>query len=148
MNNHHEITPENLRPLRSQMGVRQSYIAELLGIQQSAVSRVESGKREITSAEKQVLEFFFFGKLPDRIPAVRDDLARGIMEFTESEWRVITILAQREGNKVPTAWIADKIRGYLENNPSALAANSELNRQTSVPTSTTGKAKSSNSRAV
>lgn len=62
-----EITSETLREIRGEFGVTQADIAKVLGIDHSAVSSVETGRRDLTHAEKLVLAAYFFGaRLPAR----------------------------------------------------------------------------------
>jgi len=106
--------------------MNQEDVAQLLGITQTAVSKIENGSRGLSDTEKKLLDWYFFGTIPPRLNPDHD--FRGIFEFDPAEWQIITILATREGNKTPGQWIADRIRGFLENSPKAEAVRSELAR--------------------
>jgi transcriptional regulator with XRE-family HTH domain len=116
MNEFKEVTAENLRFIRGQNGKNQSDIAELLGITQTAVSKIEKNQRTLSDTEKSLLDLYFFGKMPFEI--TNHSLVKGILEFTPLQWRVICIIATKRGMK-PAAWIADRIRDYLAFNQEA-----------------------------
>ena len=59
-----EITPRNLRDYRRQHGLTQVRIAELLGIEKTAVSCIERGNRQLSHAEKLLLECYLLGRVP------------------------------------------------------------------------------------
>jgi len=101
----------------------QAEIAKTFEIHPSTVKRwIEGG--EISPPMLILLDWYLLGTMPPRIHHASNDL-RGILEFDDSEWRIIQILATREGNKTPARWIADKILGYLESNPKAQAVAKE-----------------------
>jgi len=95
MNAYKEVTAENLRFIRGGNGMNQAEVAELLGIQKNAISKIEGGTRSLTEAEKHLLDWYFFGKVPPRLVASLD--LRGYLEFTPDEWNVLGILATRRG---------------------------------------------------
>jgi transcriptional regulator with XRE-family HTH domain len=59
-----EITADNLREHRRALGFTQVQVAELLGVEKTAVSTIENGNRLLSHAEKLVLECYFFGRVP------------------------------------------------------------------------------------
>jgi len=59
-----EIRAENLKQLRKRMRLSQGEVAEIIGIAREAVSKIETGKRDLTAAERRLLEWYFFGKVP------------------------------------------------------------------------------------
>lgn len=61
------ITSENLRKHRLAAGLTQAAVAGLIGIDPTAVSCIENRTRSLSHAEKTVLEFHLFGRVPQRI---------------------------------------------------------------------------------
>lgn len=106
-----EVTADNLRAVRDLKEHTQDQVAELLGLQKSNVSHIETGRRALSSSEKQILDWYFFGKVPPRILSASLDL-QGVLEFSEMEWRLVTIMATRDGLQ-PGKWIASQIRTIL-----------------------------------
>jgi transcriptional regulator with XRE-family HTH domain len=107
-----EVTAENLKFVRGANGLNQDQVAEILGLQGYHVSNIEKGRRTLSDSEKKLLDWYFFGKIPERITAFPMDL-QGVMEFDEAEWKILTMLAARDGFSSPREWIAKKIRDYL-----------------------------------
>lgn len=105
-----ETTPENLKQLRGLHEINQEVISEMLGIPKTAVSHIEKGKRAISTAEKAILDYYFFGTLP--LGIVRSVDAKNALEFSEEEWGIIESLARRAG-VTPSEWVTSKIRDYL-----------------------------------
>jgi transcriptional regulator with XRE-family HTH domain len=131
-----EVTAENLRFVRGSKGLTQDEIADLLGLQKSNVSNIENGRRTLSETEKQLLDWYFFGTIPPRMPSSALS-AKGVLEFSETEWRIINIFANRAG-QTPGKWIASQIRAHLvEASRLGIAAEEE------VP-----KGKSSNSKTA
>lgn len=91
--------------------MNQDDVASLLGITQTAVSKIESGTRGLSDAEKKLLDWYFFGTVPDRIHGSTIDLSR-MMEFDEAEWLIIGHIARRQGLS-EAEWIATRIKDYL-----------------------------------
>lgn len=61
-----ETTAETLREIRGSFRATQADVANVLGIDNSAVSSVETGRRDLTHAERLVLNAYFFGaSLPE-----------------------------------------------------------------------------------
>jgi len=54
--NHHKTMGEEVRRLRRKSGFLQSQLAEFLDLEQSAVCRIENGKRSLTIPEAIVLK--------------------------------------------------------------------------------------------
>lgn len=121
-----EVTAENLRAVRSTREMTQKAIAELLGIPETAVSHIEKGKRSLAPAEKQLLDLFFFGRLPEGVIRQSEDLGK-TLDFTEQEWKIVEVLARRHGQS-PAEWIRSKILDYL-----AFAPESGVYRPTLQP---------------
>lgn len=59
-----QITASNLRQHRREHRLTQVQIAELLGIEKTAVSCIENGIRQLSHAEKLVLECYLLGHVP------------------------------------------------------------------------------------
>ena len=59
-----EVTAENLRKIRKKHKIRQRQIAEWIGGTCITVSKIENGGRKLTSAEKTILDWHFFGIQP------------------------------------------------------------------------------------
>lgn len=84
-------------------------ISTALGIAPSTVSRWITGG-EIPPPMVKLLNLYFFDVMPFDI--VSEHLANSVLDFTEDQWKVICILAKRQGTS-PGKWIADKIRWIL-----------------------------------
>lgn len=110
MNEFNEVTAANLRYVRGSRGMSQDEVAEVLGLKGYHISKIEKGKRELSPAEASLLNLFFFDRMPFEI--VSEKLLDSVLSFTEHQWRVICILAKRQGLS-PGAWIAAQIRAYL-----------------------------------
>lgn len=126
MNEFTEVTAENLRFIRGLKDMNQDEIAGILGIPRNAISKIESGTRSLASAEKALLDLYFFGTIPFEI--VNEKLLEGVLDFTTDQWRVICILANRN-SLLPGQWIADKIRSYLAFNEQAKSVQAEIVRE-------------------
>lgn len=111
MSDFHEVTADNLKAVRTEKTQTQDDIAALLGITQTAVSKIESGTRGLSDSEKKLLDWHFFGILPEHIHGSVIDLAR-MLEFTEAEWLIISHIARRQGITA-AQWIVRRIRDYL-----------------------------------
>lgn len=111
MNEFSEVTAENLRFVRGAKGMNQEEVATLLGLKKTNVSNIETGNRTLSASEKRLLDWYFFGILPPKITAAGD--VRGVLEFDDAEWRMISIMAKRDGDRKPGEWIASRIRDYI-----------------------------------
>ncbi len=111
MNDFTEVTADNLRFIRGSKGTNQGEIADILGIAQTAVSKIETGMRALSDSEKRLLDWYFFGILPPKIGNAGVDL-KGTLEFDEAEWRMIGIMANKNG-MTPGEWIASRIRDHI-----------------------------------
>lgn len=109
-----EVSSESLRHIRTSKGVTQGTVAELLGLPKNAVSKIETGVRDLADSEKKLLDLYFFGIFPKGFVRSPEDIA-SILDFTENEWRIIDILAKRAG-QTPAAWIRSQILAYLSFN--------------------------------
>lgn len=106
------VTAQNLKLVRVQRNLGQGDIAEVLGLTSNQISKIESGGRALSEPEQKLLNWYFFGILPKRITDFPADL-RGILQFDEGEWGIVTMLAARDGFDNPREWIGKKIKDYL-----------------------------------
>ena len=111
-----EVTAANLKLVRGSRGLKQEEVAAVLGLEKHNISKIESGKRLLSSPEKALLDLYFFGTIPFEI--INEKLLEGVLDFTEDQWRVICILANRQSVS-PGKWIANQIRSYLAYNEEA-----------------------------
>jgi len=96
----------------------QGQIAQDLGITSTTLGRWRKGERSFGQSDQKLLRLYFLGEMPfDMLREPGSD--SGQLRFTLPEWQIITILSKREGFTTPAAWITGKIRGYLDNNPTA-----------------------------
>jgi transcriptional regulator with XRE-family HTH domain len=107
----HETTAANLKALRELHDINQDEIAALLGITQTAISKIESGTRSLSDAEKKILDWSFFGTVPPRVTSAHADITK-VLDFDEAEWRIIGHIARRQGI-TEREWIVRRIRDYL-----------------------------------
>lgn len=92
----------------------QTKISSAIGVNGSTVMRWSTGEVAIPAAMQKLLRLYLFGEIP--FSMLRDpDQARSLLEFSEEEWRLITILAARAGQE-PRAWIRSQILAYLAYN--------------------------------
>jgi transcriptional regulator with XRE-family HTH domain len=117
MNEIKECTAENLHELRRARGMNQDAIATILGLAGYHISNIEKGRRALSSAEKALLDLYFFGKIPFTI--VNEKMLTSVLEFSPRQWDVIRILANKAGKISPGEWIAQRIRDYLSFNEQA-----------------------------
>lgn len=110
MSEHTEVTAQNLRYVRGARGMSQDEVAEIVGLKGYHISNIEKGRRELSPSEAALLNLYFFERMPFEI--VGEKLLNSVLDFTEDQWRVICILAKRQGI-TPGQWIAAQIRAYL-----------------------------------
>ena len=135
MNEFTEVTAENLKLVRGSRGMNQDQVAEILGLAGYHISNVEKGRRALSPAEKALLDLYFFGTIPFEI--VNEKLVRGVLDFSDLQWRTICILATRNST-TPGKWIANEIRGYLNHSEEGRSAKWEAEHGDSAD-GTTGK---------
>lgn len=93
----------------------QKRISQALEVSATTVMRWGDGET-IPPAMQKLLRLYLFGEIP--FSMLRDpDKMRSLLEFSEEEWRLITILAARAGQE-PRAWIRSQILAYLAYNKS------------------------------
>jgi transcriptional regulator with XRE-family HTH domain len=110
-NDFHETTAADLKAIREARDMTQDEVAAVLGITQTAISKIESGTRALSDSEKKLLDWYFFGTVPERIHSSTIDLAK-VLEFDEGEWLIIGHIARRQGI-TEAEWIVRRIRDYL-----------------------------------
>jgi transcriptional regulator with XRE-family HTH domain len=111
-NDHPEITSENLKKFRIQADLTQADLGVLLGLEKYHISHIEAGRRQISPAEMKLLRLYFFGELPE-LTRNGEELTRGLLNFTDLEWKAICILALKAGT-TPSVWIQRQIVSYLD----------------------------------
>jgi transcriptional regulator with XRE-family HTH domain len=113
-----EVTEENLKSIRLERNLSQSDLAALLGLEKHHVSKIETGVRALSDAEKKILDWFFFHRLPPGFAGPANHVGQ-VLEFDEAEWRIISLLSAQAGFQEPRQWIASQIRSYLDHHPKA-----------------------------
>lgn len=108
-----EITPDQLKELLADKGMKQKDLAELLSITQPMVSKVFNGLRSITAAENKLLRLYFFGEVPFDMIRPEDSGYSSELQFTNQEWHVMEIMASRSGYQSAAEWIVSRIRADL-----------------------------------
>lgn len=86
------------------------WLAKTLGVTPATVSRWINGKVVPTGSDEAMLLLLIRGKMPFEI--VHSRVLHGLLDFTEDQWRVITVIAGRQGI-TPGKWIADKVRWIM-----------------------------------
>ncbi len=126
------ITAENLREIRTARGLKQEEVAAILGLEKHNISKIERGKRTLSAPETALLNLYFFEKMPFDI--VGEKILETVLDFTEDQWKVICILAKRQGIR-PGVWISNQIRSYLAMDDEARAERLRLEseRRASLP---------------
>lgn len=100
----------------------QSEIAKAFEVHPSTVKRWAEGG-DIPPPTLKLLNLYFFEIIPFDI--VSENLLNSVLSFTEHQWRVICILAKRQGQS-PGEWIASQIRAYLAMDDEARSARERL----------------------
>jgi transcriptional regulator with XRE-family HTH domain len=128
------MTAKQLQKCIAEHPKKQTAIAKDLGISSGGFSKWVNGHRTIDQRDEKLLRLYFFNEMPFEL--IRSDKATtNQLLFTEAEWQIISILSKREGYINPRAWITAKIRGYLDNNPTAKALARKPNSLTEEPSS-------------
>lgn len=97
----------------------QTKIAQAIGVTASTVQRWATGDVPIPPAMQKLLGLYLFGEIPFELARDPQD-AMSLLEFTEAEWQIISILAARAG-QTPKSWIRSQILAYLAYQPSILS---------------------------
>jgi hypothetical protein len=118
----HNVKFKELSLMQSEEHIRRSLVKELKtrgaqkrisqALEVSATTVMRWGDGETIPASMQkLLRLYLFGEIP--FSMLRDpDQASSLLEFSEDEWRLITILAARAGQE-PRAWIRSQILAYI-----------------------------------
>ncbi len=93
-----------------------AWLAETMRVTPATVSRWLNEKNPISGSDEAILKLLVRGEMPFDI--VHEKTLHGVLDFTEDQWRVITILANRMST-TPGKWIADKIRWMLAGDATA-----------------------------
>lgn len=115
-----DISAQNVRTWRTENGLTQEGLGDLLGLKKIAVTKIEKGQRGISESERKLLRLLMHGELPFSNSKV--EAASSVLEFNEKEWEIIERMAHKEGYSESKRWIVDKIRSYLRMNPESSAA--------------------------
>lgn len=124
------ITPEFLQNWLTENGKKASWLATTLHITPGSVSRWLTGKHPIANSDQALLKLLIWGEMPFEI--VGEKLLTRVLEFTEDQWKVISILAKRQGT-TPRAWIAEKLQTILAYDAKAQAVAADLSRKKQFP---------------
>jgi len=111
MAEHSEVTAGTLHEIRTAKSFTQDEVGAVIGLKGYHISQIESGRRNLSEAEKRLLDLYFFGTIPPGTVRQPGDLGN-TLDFTTDEWRVIEILARRAG-QTPPEWIRTKVLDYL-----------------------------------
>ncbi len=110
-----ELTPAQIRTWRQERGITQEKLGEQLGLKKVAITKIESGQRQISQPEQKLLQLLIYGRLPFITPEI--EAKHSQLDFTADQWRVIQKAARSEGYPNTRDWIVDKIKSYLRMNP-------------------------------
>lgn len=87
-----------------------SALAKALEVHASTVTRWANGG-DIPPPLLKLLAWYFFGVAPPHLAEMITNV-QGVLEFTDEEWRMINIMANRVG-LTPEKWIASGIREVI-----------------------------------
>lgn len=87
-----------------------AWLAKTIGVTPATVSRWLSGKVIPSGSDESLLRLLVRGEMP--FDMISSQVLRGVMDFTEDQWRVIATIAGRHG-MTPGKWIAEKVRWIL-----------------------------------
>jgi DNA-binding MarR family transcriptional regulator len=105
-----EITPETLTKWLEENDKNAKWLADQLKVSPASVSRWLNGKQTIGNTDKALLRLLLWNEMPFSIVGITP--LKNHLEFTPDQWRVIGILARREGI-TEAKWIGNRIRDYL-----------------------------------
>lgn len=108
-----DITPNELKALLSEKGMKQREVADILSLTQPMVSKIFNGLRSISPAEQKLLRLYFYGEIPFDMIRPEDKGYSSEFKFTEEEWHVMGIMATRCGFGDAGEWIVSRIRAEL-----------------------------------
>ena len=124
------ITPENLRSLLDERGMKQKDLGPILALTAQQLSNMMTGNRKISESEQKLLRLYFYNEFPFSEFDPATDLG-DILNFTAHEWSVIRILARRHGSQEATDqevkdWVVSQIKSYIHYNSGAQDVSAEL----------------------
>jgi DNA-binding MarR family transcriptional regulator len=122
-----EITPETLTKWLEENDKNAKWLADQLKVSAASVSRWLNGKQTIGNTDQALLRLLLWNQMPFAIVGITP--LKNHLEFTPDQWRVIGILARREGI-TEAKWIGNRIRDYLTWDTAARA-------ETNAPQTTT-----------
>ena len=107
-----DIDTENLKALLVENKLKQKDLGEILNLTSPKTSALMSGVRKISDSEQKLLKLYFYGIMPfDMLAPLKGYGDK--LEFTKEEWRVIDVMAKRNGYSDSIKWITANIRDYL-----------------------------------
>jgi transcriptional regulator with XRE-family HTH domain len=124
------MTANELKECVEKHPKNQSQIADDIGITRATIGRWIKGERNISEPDSKLLRLYFYNEVPFQGLHPGPDLGN-ILSFSPEEWRIMEILARRQGMVDTKAWIISQIRAYLDHNSQAQEARKEL--QNSAP---------------
>jgi len=104
-----EITTQILREWRRKEGLTQTELGEVLGLDKSAIAKIENGFRRISGPEQKLLAGYIYGQNPLALPEKQDDR----LQFSDDEWETIAAMARRDGYANPREWVVDRVKTYI-----------------------------------
>lgn len=125
------LTPEEIRLLLEERGLRQKDLCSILSLTPSNVSNLMNGNRKISDSEQKLLRLYFFGEIPFEDIRPTQDLSH-VLKFSEKEWEILNIIATRNG-MATGEWIAGQIREYLAFRSAQFQAEAKQENVTPLP---------------
>lgn len=110
---------------------KQGAIGADLGFSKAKMTRLLKGA-DISESDAKLLRLYFYGEVPFGL-MLEDKRPWEILEFTEDEWKIISILAKRSGGQSPEGWVVSQIRGFLDNHPLAQEVKNLSREEISMP---------------
>lgn len=107
-----DIDIQKLKELLEEHDMKHKDLCEILNLTQAKVSHIMVGRRKISDSEQKLLKLYFYGIMPFDLLAPSDGYTPRL-DFTPEEWRILDIMAKRNGFTDTTKWIVAHIREYL-----------------------------------
>ena len=112
------ITAEEVSQWLKSQKRKAVWLAEALQVTPATVSRWLNGKNPISGSDEALLKLLIRGEMP--FDLISQPVLGSVLEFTPDQWRVIGILARKDGLSEGT-WITNQIRSFLAFDPIARA---------------------------
>lgn len=109
-----DIDIPTLEKLLDEKDMKDKELCLILSLTPQNVSNLMNGRRKISNSEQKLLKLYFYNKMPFDMMRPPEEL-QDSLKFSGDEWRVMTVLATREGYINTQSWITSQIRGYLRN---------------------------------